>query len=447
MNTIKKIIFAILGVGVVSAAGYEAITPADTTMSKVAVAYEQSAPLKAKYALTNSQFVKDGADKNKVKAELGEAGSKDFEPSLTFSRWNGEAKFKIKPDISKVAKKDKKLKLDGEKIKYKAGKIDYVFYDKPDASEDGGFEWEIVLNEKPTSNTFFTAIESEGVEFYKQKPLNEEQQEEGTTCTATECVDAEGRITASRPENVVDSIAVYSDGKAGNYEKMGGMNYMAGKIGQIYRIKAIDANGDWTWCDQNIAGGLWTKICPQEWLDKAAYPVVVDPTFGYTTAGGSWWSLSTNYVFGDAWTAGSSFSIDSISIYIKRGGSNMNIKGLVATYIDYYSGNLLTNGIGGVASVTSTTGEWATSSYSSKPALTSGNDYSLSAVVSNSCSGAYDNGLATNKGGGPGANVYATPQNYDGSTYYTDFGYEIKSSIYATYTTSGGAARRVIITE
>ncbi len=447
MNTLKKIILSILGVGFASAAGYEAITPADTTMSKVAVAYEQSEPLKSKYALTNSQFVKAGADKNKVKAELGEAGSKDFEPSLTFSRWNGEAKFKIKPDISSVAKKDKKLELDGEKIKYKAGKIDYVFYDKPDASEDGGFEWEIVLNEKPTSNTFFTAIESEGVEFYKQKPLNEEQQEEGTTCTATECVDAEGRITASRPENVVDSIAVYSDGKAGNYEKMGGMNYMAGKIGQIYRIKAIDANGDWTWCDQNISGGIWTKTCPQSFLDSAAYPVVVDPTFGYTTAGGSNWGGGNNYVFGDAWPVPSDMTVSSLTVYIKKSSADMHIKGLVATYIDYYSGNLLTGGKGGAVTVSSTTYSWKTSNFSTPPSLTNGNTYSITVVEDNGCFIAYDNGITTNVGGGPGTNNYSSPQNFDGSTYATDLGYEITPSIYATYETGGGAARRVIITE
>jgi hypothetical protein len=285
-----------------------------------------------------------------------------------------------------------------------------------------------------------------------------------------------------RPEDIVNSIAVYKTGKVGNYahkidktkytqDQLNQMvinethfskenekkeveyyeydiKYMAGKMAHINRIKAIDANGDWTWCDQNIADSVWTKTCPQEWLDGASYPVRIDPTFGYTTAGGSNFGGGANKVCGDAWTVGSDMTVSSLSVYIKKSSADMHVKGLVSTYIDYYSGNLLTGGKGGAVTVSSTTYSWKTSNFSSPPSLSNGNTYGITVVEDNGCFVAYDNGITTNVGGfSGGAQNYTSPGNFDGETYWTDFGYEVTVSIYATYTASGGAARRVIITE
>ena len=72
-----------------------------------------------------------------------------FKPDLTVSKWDGEALFKVKPDISDVSQDDKKLMIDGEQIDYKTDAKDYVYYDDPSASENGGYEFKIVLNEKP----------------------------------------------------------------------------------------------------------------------------------------------------------------------------------------------------------------------------------------------------------------------------------------------------------
>ena len=175
----------------------------------------------AKYRFANSKFIKDPKDKNSVQTEVGDSGSVEFKPDLTVSKWNGEASFKVKPDISGIAKDDKKLTIDGERIDYKADAKDYVYYDDPSASENGGFEFKIILNEKPGINTFSEAIESNGVEFYPQLPLNEERQGPGVICTPTECKDSAGRVVLSRAEDVVDSIAVYATGKRGLY-RIGG---------------------------------------------------------------------------------------------------------------------------------------------------------------------------------------------------------------------------------
>jgi hypothetical protein len=241
----------------------------------------------AKYRFTDSKFIKAAQDKNSVQTEVGESGSAEFKPNLTVSKWNGEASFKVRPDIFNVPNGEKNLAIDGEQIDYRAGKKDYVYYDDPGASENGGYEFKIILNEKPETNIFSEAIESSGVEFYLQVPLDEEAHRPGLACTETECKDFTGRVVISRPEDVVDSIAVYATGKSGDYTATGGMNYMAGKVAQIKRVKAIDVDGNSVYCKQTIADGIWTKTCPQDFLDKAAYPVVIDPTLGYTNIGAS----------------------------------------------------------------------------------------------------------------------------------------------------------------
>lgn len=65
------------------------------------------------------------------------------------------------------------------------------------------------------------------------------------------------------------------------------MEYKTGKAFHIYRPKAIDANGVEQWCSLDIKDGILTVIIPQNFLNKALYPVIVDPTFGYTSAGAS----------------------------------------------------------------------------------------------------------------------------------------------------------------
>src|SRR3990167_10435198 len=66
-----------------------------------------------------------------------------------------------------------------------------------------------------------------------------------------------------------------------------GMEYKTGKAFHIYRPKVIDANGVETWGDLNIdeQNGLLTVTIDQTWLETALYPVIVDPTFGYTSIG------------------------------------------------------------------------------------------------------------------------------------------------------------------
>lgn len=153
-------------------------------------------------------------------------------------------------------------------------------------TEENGIELEILLDSKPPNNVFkFTGNVPKNCRAWYQKPLDFNQQL---------------KLNVQQPANVAGSFAIYHADKANN-------EYGTGKIGHIYRPIAHDAKGLKVFCDfinykklsednesieVDFAYGF-DILVPQEFLDSATYPVVVDPTFGYTTAGAS------NTSFGD----------------------------------------------------------------------------------------------------------------------------------------------------
>lgn len=129
---------------------------------------------------------------------------------------------------------------------------------------DIGHEFEILLKNKPESNVFQFSVQSKNVEFLYQPPLTEEQTAQGEF----------------RPASVVGSYAIYHDSKMHN-------QYATGKVGHIYRPKVHDAEGKWTYANLEYKNEIMDITVPQEFLNRATYPVIVDPTFGYTTLGAS----------------------------------------------------------------------------------------------------------------------------------------------------------------
>ncbi len=209
------------------------------------------------------QSVTESAGENKVVI------SKDS-PEVTFSKWDSEADFSVKyTDVVGEGSRP----FFSDRIEWGSGSKEVHAYPL-DASasvgEDGGFEIEVVLNEVPESNVFSFEINgAEEYDFFYQPELTEEEIASG----------------AFRPENVVGSYAVYH--KTNKDHVIGGANYATGKAYHIYRPKAIDANNVETWGELNIENGILTVTIPTEYLASAEYPVKVDPTFGYTSAGAS----------------------------------------------------------------------------------------------------------------------------------------------------------------
>lgn len=273
--------------------------------SKVIEKYSQAdIQIKSRYQLEGSALKVPAPDKNSIAVTLGDSTKPEFEPKIEIKRWDNTTKFSIKPQgIDIIARKDKDLVFEGDKIKFETPDIDYHFYET--TTDEGGYEYELVLKSKPATGTFYSTIESEGLEFYKQLPLTQEQIDEGS----------------SRPENVINSYAVYYSGSPGDYSNLGGYNFRAGKAFHIYRIKAIDADGVEMWCDQNIVGNQHQIVCPFDWLDKIAkYPVTIDPTFGYTTKGGSTATID-NKEYANKYT-GSVGTLTKISAYLNSTDAN-----------------------------------------------------------------------------------------------------------------------------
>ena len=169
------------------------------------------------------------------------------------------------------------------------GRVDVECYCVDGIGEQNvsGFEFEIILRERPASNVVEMAIEAEGLKFYYQPELTQEEIDEG----------------AYRPEEVVGSYAVYHATCGQMHKKEDAEKYQTGKAFHIYRPKVYDANGNWIWGELNIdaEAGILSITVDQQWLNNAVYPVRVDPTFGYTEVGGA--SLSAIHPRIDGFTA------------------------------------------------------------------------------------------------------------------------------------------------
>jgi hypothetical protein len=212
-------------------------------------------------------------------------------PALTLSKWDGEFELTISHNAV-IASGAVTLAADS------ATSADTVIYQADDTAVqvypiENGFEIEVIINAHPASNRFdFQMDGSEGLVFHKQPEAGQNFYPfpGASVWTDTHVFDDKGNILASRDYNIPGSIAIYSPKKHGKYK--------TGKIGHIYRPKAVDAQGTETWCTLEYADGVLTVVVPELFLSTAAYPVTVDPTLGYTTVGANSTILSA-YLFGN----------------------------------------------------------------------------------------------------------------------------------------------------
>lgn len=329
-------------------------------------------------------------------------------PEMILAKWDKEVQMSVSYDkVQGGGNRD----LFSDRIEWEGNKENVVAYPLPAKAqmESGGFEFEVVLKEKPATNIFEFKIEgTENLDFFYQGPLTPQQIAEGV----------------ERPENVVGSYAVYHKAKKDN-------QYQTGKAFHIFRPKVIGADGKEMWAElrYNPTNGILAVVVPQEFLDSAVYPVVVDPTFGYTTAGGSSAATAANRWYASTGTPASSGTVDSVSMYAKLlSAGSENFKAVITNS----SGTILTDGVGGTATVNSTSGAWYTANYSSKPSIVASTAYWIGAVMQNTSVAIqfyFDDA---------GANPYAaydTSNNYTTPTNPTDLATQNRYySFYATYT-------------
>jgi len=250
---------------------------------------------------------KVNVEARRIEIEVGDTKQTDlFYPQFKTKHWDNETNFSIRlldDDYGAADVRTNKDKIEWER----AGRI-ARFYNKETGDADGGFEFEVELAEKPTTNVLHFSIQTKGFDFFYQPELTPEELDRGDL----------------RPENVIGSYAVYHKTRKDNI--VGGKEYATGKAFHIYRPYVMDANGVKVWCelDIDVESGEAAITIPEDFLDTAAYPIIIDPTFGYTTQGASDKSISTASADNAAALRGVAITgtLTQINAYIKRNTVN-----------------------------------------------------------------------------------------------------------------------------
>ena len=155
------------------------------------------------------------------------------------------------------------------------GKRDDVWRLTASEQNEDGFEFDITLATKPDTNVYTMSIKTKDLKFGKQPAISDDKVK-----------------TEYQSPRVTGSYAVYHDSKQGN-------EYKSGKAFHIYRPIIKDATGWEVWGDLDIDTEMRITI-PQDFIDNATYPIVIDPTFGYTTQGATAVTTSNLTVASDA---------------------------------------------------------------------------------------------------------------------------------------------------
>ena len=223
--------------------------------------------------------------------EIGDRNASSFKPCFTLNRWDGECKLSVFSD-SEIDNGN--LNFDGQIVHWDTANIAFKFYPKePEIIEEeilgkvkkfrqneyGALEFEIILKEKPQENEIRFSLDSKNLVFYYQPPLHPEH--------PTWEAGRNGQPASIRPSNVVGSYAVYHKTRGNFHREEDADKYKTGKAFHIYRPRAIDSNGNAVWCDLLIEENQLIIRLPEDFYNQASYPVKIDPTFGYTSVGGS----------------------------------------------------------------------------------------------------------------------------------------------------------------
>lgn len=321
--------------------------------------------------------------------------------------WKGESGLKVKVDLGEPTLEERMTD------KRKKEVITETVTDF-----EGGFKVDILLNEKPDTNVFCYAIEgAENYDFFYQAPL-----------TAEEIANGDNRA----PE-IEGSYAVYH--KTLKNHQLGKENYATGKVMHIPRPQVWSLSDVETkvWADMNYSNGSLCVTVPQDFLDKAEYPVRVDPTFGYTSAGATdtYTGASTIRTSNTGTTLTENGNVTSIQFYGRKEIANRNF------HVALYQGTTLISpqSVSSVA-ITSTSNQWWVNSFSG-PTVENGQTYQV-AVFTDYATGngvvfRRDTGGVTGESYSDTINTYPT---WDNPTTWVNS--SSKYSIYATYTASGG---------
>ncbi|WP_392654644.1 hypothetical protein [Dehalococcoides sp. THU4] len=355
---------------------------------------------------------------------VGDKDSFDCRPHIQMNRWEGWpdkrsliAEYPIATTLSNPI-------IDGSKIRIETNSYAYLIYDAPDAGDEGGVEFEIILLKRLSANCFPVPMDLTGLNVYLQPPLNLEIKDPAwDLVTETQAFDAKGNLLCERPKDIVWSLAVYHDNKGGKLYK--GEPYKSGKAFHIKRPIAFDDKGLICLGKWVFLYGYWCCEFDKEWLASATYPIRIDPTFGYETAGSSSQQGPAGAVLGSLFTSPSGTSMgESITVSTSSTGG-YPFKGLLIAHTNL---SVVNNGVGNEVS-SAYSKSWKTSAFGTPPIIASETPYVLSIINKNAYNAAfyYDTGV-TDQGHYDSSNSYDSPTSLGTITHSTN-----KFSIYCTY--------------
>jgi hypothetical protein len=246
----------------------------------------ESQPVAATFELSdNSRSTNSPA---RVTAALGDSSVISFQPTLTISDSTG-CSFSIQLTESKDLLSLKECLVDHSSgLWFQPNNAErQLLYLRPDKT----LEWEIIIDSPIAKNQLSFPVELKNINAYFQPELNPTELLEGH----------------ERSDSVVGSYAIYR--KSG------------GKLLHIFRPRIFDADGNSRWCDLSI-DSLFTITIPDDFLAKATYPIRIDPTFGYSSAGASSLAAASIRCYGNRnasyrHTASAGERIDSFLVHLR----------------------------------------------------------------------------------------------------------------------------------
>jgi len=227
-----------------------------------------------------------------------------FTPDVTLKKWGDECWIKLKSQASYSIKDATEIgigKIDRLEILSDDDKESTRVYplDKRKGREDGAFEIEAVLAEKPASGVFeytWDFAASGNLSITKQwfldpktgRPLQSEIDRFGlVSWSDTRGFDKDGIPVCRIREDMINGWVVYRN----NTPKMlsgDARKYKTGKVGNIERAWMEDAHGWRVWANSDIDldTGTYRVFCEdKEFNYNAVLPVRIGPTLGFTSIG------------------------------------------------------------------------------------------------------------------------------------------------------------------
>lgn len=370
--------------------------------------------------------------KDLIEVEIGDSKQPDiFIPQQKIMRWDNECNVSIRLIEDKDEEKETATIIEENgKIKHIKSKRECHFYNLGVSAEhpEDASEFEIILKEDPRKNktgdyNIEFSIEDKDVDYFYQPALTPAEIGEG----------------ANRPENVEGSYAIYAKTPKTNWK--GGKEYKCGKIGHIYRPKIIDSAGTEVWGELKIDKGILTVTIPQDFLDKAVYPVrhAAGLTFGYDTAGGTKsnkQNTTTNPVglLKNSLTATTGDTVTMLSISAAKDVANITIGMAVYTQVSSLPSSYVTNSGANTPTIDSTSQAWYNSNIN--VSLNNGTIYNVAfGNRSGDCYIWFDTGTGEERSADDASDGQMPLSWNNLGTSAT------KYSIYATYTAGGGTVQ------